>query len=142
MAPLVARYFGDVVYNSVGQTIGYVIAPLSLAGLGMPATLLMSRGVQVWLGGIFIAVAMLGFAGNVYFSLRRMAVARSASAFPLIVSMAGIPAVVVLEGELTLRALLAGLGILLLDLLGPAMVAVLIGRRLVTEPRSSDDRPT
>jgi len=84
--------YSDKIYNLVGGLIGFVLAPLSMLGLGTPFYLGASTENRLLIGWSFLAIALLILLCNVYLEDKRALLGHGASIFPAVFSLTAIPA--------------------------------------------------
>ena len=121
--------FSDKAYQLVGGAIGYVLAPLSLLGLGTPLYLRTPVEWRLLIGWSFLAIALLILLCNVYLVCRNALLKHGASIFPAFFSLAAISTVVLLGLDMSFIAKVgAALMIVVMDFLGQK----LIGAALLT----------
>jgi hypothetical protein len=121
------------VYNAVGGTIGYVLAPLALSGfLVVPVWLIFFEEGRNWAGLLFVLVAIGAFLCNVYLAARNTRLESGSSHFPALVLIAGTSALLLLGYKLLPAwQLYAGCALLAaLDLLGQSFIGVMLGKRI------------
>lgn len=115
-----------VMYSLIGGLIGYLIAPLSLAGFGLPLYLNLSFSIQKRLGSIFLCLAILCILCNAYLRYYRDVHGYGASIFPAVFSLCGIPALFLLRLGSGVWMTLSVVAILIMDFVGQALLGDLI----------------
>lgn len=118
-------------YNTVGRSMGYVLAPLASSGLLVaPVCLLFFEQERNRLGLLFAFIVVGAFLCNVYLAARKARLDSGISYFPAVVLIAGISALLLL-GYRVLPAwqLYAGCALLAgLDLLGQPFIGITLGK--------------
>jgi hypothetical protein len=88
--------FAASTHRVVSLLMSFVLAPLSVLGLGAPLCLWMDEPWPARVGGVFLVWAALLAAGNVYMVARRAATGLGAGAYPATLSLTLIPACLLL----------------------------------------------
>lgn len=118
-------------YNTVGRSIGYVLATLALSGvLVAPGCLLFFEQGRNRVGMLFALVAVGAFLCNVYLVARNAHLRSGMSHFPAVVLIAGVSALLLLGYRvLPTWQMYAGCALLAaLDLLGQSFLGVMLGK--------------
>ncbi len=125
--------YSDKIYNLVGGLIGFVLAPLSMLGLGTPFYLGASTENRLLIGWSFLAIALLILLCNVYLEGKRALLGHGASIFPAVFSLTAIPALLLLALDMSF---VAKVGVVLLIVATDFVGQALIGNALLTIFRS------
>ena len=116
--------FGSAVYQLVGAVTGFVLCPLSLAGIAGPFLYGPDSPAAIWFGRVMLTSAALLVASNVYFCCRRQVVRDSASFFPVFAALSASGGVAALHGGAWFLPALAGFGVL--DLIGQPILGGIV----------------
>jgi hypothetical protein len=134
------RWFSKTTYNGVGRMIGYGVAPLSVASLGLPVYLQLPEKTRGILAAGFLVLAVTAVFCNVYLICHRKMRGHGASMFPLIVSATGISALFLRFSHLGYRLAPVVILILAFDFFGQGLLAERICSFLTTSEASEPDR--
>lgn len=115
--------FRKATYNVLGGIIGYGIAPLSIASLGLPIYLRLPEKTRGVLGIAFFMLAVVATLCNVYLICHRTLQGHGASIFPLIVSATGVSALFLMLSSLGYWLAPIAVLILVFDFLGQGLLA-------------------
>ena len=121
--------WGVGVYTVAGAVIR-LLTPLAFSGfLVMPVCMIFYKEERIWLGLLFVLVAVGAFLCNVYLSARRTHLDSGMSYFPAVVMLAGSPALLLLGyGLLPDWKLYLGFALIAaLDLIGQPIIGAIIG---------------
>ena len=122
----------NIAYRFAGNLLGFLIAPLSLAGLGLPYYLKLDAATQKLIGLAFLGLAVVAVLCNFYLRFYKVITGvGKGTFFPVVVSLCGVPALFLLWKERTPELIYGAVGaIVLFDLVGQAVIAkMLCGKR-------------
>jgi hypothetical protein len=109
--------------------LAYGVAPLAVAGLTIFSFMRVPASLETVVGGVYLALTAVALAGNVYLESRRTAPTGPRASLPGVLTLAALPAAVLLLRARLGWAVLVGLPVLLaLDLAGQPLLGAWVRR--------------
>ncbi len=119
----------DRTYEIVGRVLGYVVAPAAFSGLVVLSFIRLVATARVWVGAAYLALAVVTFLGNLYLEWFRARRGHGASFFPAVLTLCGLPALLLLlQPALGWWALATIPMLVVLDFVGQPWIGRRLGR--------------
>ena len=109
-------------YNILERIFGYVVLPLSLAGIGLPLYLKLPVSYKTLIGCIFLIISILVILYNLNIISRRIINEKGASHIPACFAFSAIPAVWLLDSGNLTRDIAMTIIIVIIDLIGQPLI--------------------